>query len=150
MQAILDYEKGNMKMSIVKEMIKKDADFSIQNLRGNNALHICASQGNSDVLGMIVLKMMNDELNNKLIGKILLNSQAVFKLVNQQNDDALIEAIRAKSKECISILLDVGNMKILKIHVTEAKNYINGSSKIYSLIVKRFHYQEGKVKLIIQ
>lgn len=87
--------------------------------------------------------MMNDELNNKLIGKILLDSQAVFKLVNQKNNDALFEAIRAKSKECISILLDVGNMKILTAHVAEAKNYINGSSKIYSLIKKRFQNQEG-------
>lgn len=93
---------------------------------------------------------MNDELNNKLIGKILLNSQAVFKLLNQNNNDVLIEAIRAKSKECISILLDIGNMKILKVHVAEAKNYINGSSKIYRLIKKRFQDQKGKYHFLIR
>ena len=36
MQCILDDDKTNSKRSIIKEMIKKDADFSIQNNKGDN------------------------------------------------------------------------------------------------------------------
>lgn len=80
-------------------MIKKDADFSIQNKIGNNALMIAAQIGNSDILGMAIMKMLNDELNNKLIGRQLLTSKAILKQTNKQGHDVLSLSIIAKSKE---------------------------------------------------
>lgn len=124
-------------------MIKKDADFSMQNNKGDNALHLCAKQCNSKVLGIIVLKMLNDELNGKSIGKSMMTSQAVFKLQNNQNADVLTESIHSKSKDCISILVDIGGMKITKAHLAAAKSYINDSSKIYNLLKRRYQAQEG-------
>jgi ankyrin repeat protein len=124
-------------------MVKKDADFSIQNKIGNNALMIASQIGNSDILGMAIMKMLNDELNNKLIGKHLLSSKAILKQTNKQGHDILMIAIIAKSKECIGILLDIANMEITKEHLSIAKEFTSDNSKLYNYIKKRFHAQDG-------
>lgn len=91
-----------------------------------------------------MLKMMNDELNGKVIGKSMLGSKEVLALKNNKKEDVLEEAIHVKSKDSISILVDIGNMLITKQHLLTAKTYINDSTKIYSLLKKRFQAQEGK------
>ena len=144
-QAILDYGLGNVKIQIVKELIKRNSDYSITNKNGDNALHISARQKNSNILGMIILKMLNDELNNKTVGKDLLSSQGLLNLQNKSKDDVLIEAINAKSKEWVSILLEVANMQVNKEHISLAKSYRNENSKIYSLL-KKYQEQEGNNK----
>lgn len=95
----MNLSEGTIKISIIKEMVKKDADFSIQNKIGNNALMIAAQIGNSDILGMTIMKMLNDELNNKLIGRQLLTSKTILRQTNKQGHDVLTLAIIAKSKE---------------------------------------------------
>jgi ankyrin repeat protein len=129
-------------------MVKKDADFSIQNKIGNNALMIASQIGNSDILGMTIMKMLNDELNNKLIGKHLLSSKAILNQTNKQGHDILMIATMAKSKECIGILLDIANMEITKEHLSIAKEYTSDNSKLYNYIKKRFHAQDGIYRFI--
>ena len=73
-----------------------------------------------------------------------MTSQAVFKLQNNQNKDVMTESINSKSKECISILVDIGEMKVTKSHIANAKEYINDSSKIYTLLKSIYKSQKGK------
>jgi ankyrin repeat protein len=89
----------NAKLNLVKEIIKLNADFLIQNDEGENALFISAKLGNSDIFGMLIMKMLNDELENKLIGRLKMKSTDVFKMVNNQNEDLLMTAIKSKSKD---------------------------------------------------
>ena len=90
------------------------------------------------------MKMLNDELDNKLIGKNVLTSEAVLKLRNKQSEDVLLASIKTKSKECISILTDIANFVITKEHLQQAKEFINDNSKVYSLIKKRYQEQGRK------
>lgn len=142
-QAIIDISQGLTKTNLAKEIIKTGADFTIQNKQGNNALHVTAELGNAEILGMLVMKMLNDELDNQLIGKELMTSETVLKLRNNNSEDVLMTAISAKSKECINILIDIGNVKITKEHLHHAKEYINDNSKVYSLLKKRYFDNEN-------
>jgi ankyrin repeat protein len=53
LQAILDLVEGSSKLNLVKEMVKLDADFTIQNHDGDNALLLAAKIPNPDLLGML-------------------------------------------------------------------------------------------------
>lgn len=53
LQAIIDLVEGSSKLNLVKEMVKLDADFTIQNHEGNNALLLAAKIPNPDLLGML-------------------------------------------------------------------------------------------------
>lgn len=44
MEGILEEPRG-AKTSILKEMVKKDADYSMQNKDGDNTLHLCVRMG---------------------------------------------------------------------------------------------------------
>ena len=143
MQAIYNLSEGSAKINLVKDIIKADADFSIQNKEGNNAITLLSRLGNAEVLGMLIMKMLNDELNRKLIGTSLMTSDAILKMKNAENEDALIAAIKAKSKECINILIDIANMTITKEHLFHAKELINDNSKVYSLLKRKYHEQDG-------
>lgn len=143
MQAIYNLSEGSAKINLVKDIIKADADFSIQNKEGNNAITLLSRLGNAEVLGMLIMKMLNDELNRKLIGTSLMTSDAILKMKNAENEDALIAAIKAKSKECINILIDIANITITKEHLFHAKELINDNSKVYSLLKRKYHEQDG-------
>ena len=144
MQAILDLKETTAKLNLVKEIVKWNADFSIQNNKGKNALMLAAEHCNSDILGMIVMKMLNDELENKVIVRDKLKSEAIMKLKNNQEEDVLTIAIMARSKEWISILIDIANFTIEKSHVKNAKEYLQNNSKLYGFIKKRYQSQESK------
>jgi pyocin large subunit-like protein len=60
---------------------------------------LAAEHCNSDILGMIIMKMLNDELENKVIVRDKLKSEAIMKLKNNQEEDVLTIAIMARSKE---------------------------------------------------
>lgn len=142
-QAIIDHSEGSTKSNLIKEMVKADADPSIQNKEGLNALMVATKLKNAEILGMLVMKMLNDELDNKLIGKNLMTTENVLKMKTEK-DDIISLAIKVKSKECLSILLDIANMKLKKEHVQAARELTNDHSKIYTLLKKRFQEQEGK------
>lgn len=142
--AILKLSEGSAKIALIKDIIKLDADVSLQNNDGNNAIILSAKLGNAEILGMIIMKILNDELNNKLIGKTLLTTDTVLKMRNRESEDALMVAIRAKSKECISILIDIANIPITREHLYQAKELINDNSKLYSLLKKKYQDQDGK------
>jgi len=144
MQAILDLKETTAKLNLVKEIVKWNADFSIQNNKGKNALMLAAEHCNSDILGMIIMKMLNDELENKVIVRDKLKSEAIMKLKNNQEEDVLTIAIMARSKEWISILIDIANFTIEKSHVKNAKEYLQNNSKLYGFIKKRYQSQESK------
>jgi len=144
MQAILDLKETTAKLNLVKEIVKWNADFSIQNNKGKNALMLAAEHCNSDILGMIIMKMLNDELENKVIVRDKLKSEAIMKLKNNQEEDVLTIAIMARSKEWISILIDIANFTIEKSHVKNAKEYLQNNSKLYGFIKKRYQAQESK------
>lgn len=142
-QAIIDLSQGNAKLNLVKEIIKLNADFWIQNDEGENALFISAKLGNSDIFGMLIMKMLNDELDNKLIGRLKMKSSDVFKMVNNINEDLLMTAIKSKSKDCISTLTEIANFSIAKEHVIQAKELLHDNSKLYTYIKKKFQAQDG-------
>jgi ankyrin repeat protein len=143
MQAIANLSEGSAKINLVKDIIKADADFSVQNKEGNNPIILLSRLGNAEALGMLIMKMLNDELNRKLIGSSLLTTDAIMKMKNNDNEDALMAAIKSKSKECINILIDIANMPITKEHLFQAKELINDNSKVYSLLKRKYHDQDG-------
>jgi hypothetical protein len=67
-----------------------------------------------------------------------------MKLKNNQEEDVLTIAIMARSKEWISILIDIANFTIEKSHVKNAKEYLQNNSKLYGFIKKRYQSQESK------
>lgn len=143
MQAIVNMSQGHTKTKLARELIKLNADFTIQNNEGNNAIMLAAKLGNVDLLNIIILKILNDELNNQLAGKNKMTSTDLFKLKNNQKDDVLDIAIKSKSKDCIVRLIDLANMKITKDHLQLAKEYSTNESKIYPLIKKYYEEQEN-------
>ena len=149
MQSIYNLVEGSAKVNLVKDIVKYDADLSIQNKEGNNSIILLSRLGYAEVLGMLIMKMLNDELNKKLIGSTLMTSEAILKMKNLQHEDALMSAIKSKSKEWINILIDIANVNITKEHLAQAKELINDNSKIYSLLKKKHYEQDGNRLILI-
>jgi len=147
LNAINNLEQGQIKIKLIKEMINKfNADYTLQNNDGNNSLIMSAHLGNNDLLGIIFMKMLHDEANSKPIGSKKLSSDDVCKLRNKKSDDVLNVAIRAKSKDCIKMLIEVANMTVTKEHLSLAKESINESNNVY-LLVKWFYELQDNEKL---